>query len=165
LPAAHWAPVWSVYSHVLRNTFDHGVEAAEERVAVHKPTLAKVEILLEATRQGVELRIVDDGRGIDWEKIRERAGELGLPHATESDLEEALFVDKVTTRTSATEISGRGLGMGAVRDVVRKCGGRMSVESVYGAGTTVVCHFPPAMIEWPRRSALSSKAPAASKVA
>jgi two-component system chemotaxis sensor kinase CheA len=165
LPSTHWAPVWSAYSHVLRNTFDHGVEAAEERVAANKPAIAKVEIVLAASRQGVELRIVDDGRGIDWDKIRERASELGLPHATKADLEEALFVDKVTTRTSATEISGRGLGMGAVRDVVRSCGGAITVESRTGFGTAVVCRFPPSMIEWPRRSALSSTTSAATKVA
>ena len=165
LPAAHWAPVWSAYSHILRNTFDHGVEAAEERVAANKSAVAKIEIVLAASRQGIELRTSDDGRGIDWEKIRGRASELGLPHATKSDLEEALFVDKVTTRTSATEISGRGLGMGAVRDVVRSCGGAITVESLPGGGTTIVCWFPPSMIEWPRRSALSSTSSATTKVA
>ncbi len=161
LSAALWAPVWSVFSHVLRNTFDHGIESADERLAANKRPEGKVEITLKGSRQGVELLVVDDGRGIDWEKVRERAEQLGLPHRTKDDLEEALFADDVTTRDAATEISGRGLGMGAVRDVVRGCGGSISIESRLGYGTALTLRFPPAMIEAPMRSFAASMAPKA----
>ncbi|MDP9152268.1 MAG: ATP-binding protein [Myxococcota bacterium] len=161
LSAALWAPVWSAFSHVLRNAFDHGIESEEERLAANKPPEGRVEITLKGSRYGVELRVVDDGRGIDWESVRERARQLGVPHRTQEDLEEALFTDNLTTRSSATEISGRGLGMGAVRDAVRSCGGTISIESRLGFGTTLTLRFPSAMNDAPMRSFAPSIAPKA----
>src|SRR5262249_25429425 len=93
--------------------------------------------------------VADDGRGIAWDKIRERAASLGLPHATSADLEEALYADKVSTHATATETSGRGVGMGAVRDAVRACGGTIAVETAPGRGTTLRFGFPAAMLETP----------------
>ncbi|HEX3851042.1 MAG TPA: ATP-binding protein [Polyangiaceae bacterium] len=152
LAPARWAPVWSVFSHVLRNTFDHGVETKARRHATSKPPRASVEISLTASKESVELRVADDGRGIDWHAVRERASKLGLPHATQAELEEALYGDGVTTREQATETSGRGLGMGAFRDVVRSCGGTVSIESRLGFGTTITCRFPAQMLEGSRAS-------------
>jgi signal transduction histidine kinase/HPt (histidine-containing phosphotransfer) domain-containing protein len=152
LAPARWAEVWSVFSHVLRNTLDHGVETSAERQAANKSPRARVEISLTASREGVALRVADDGRGIDWEKVRERGEKLGLPHATPADLEEALYADNVSTRERATEISGRGIGMGAVRDVIRNCGGEITIDSRPGAGTSMTCWFPVAMLEVPRSS-------------
>jgi two-component system chemotaxis sensor kinase CheA len=152
LPPERWAPVWSVFSHFVRNALDHGIEPADEREAAGKPRAGRLEIALTASLAGVELRIADDGRGIRWESLRERAMELGLPHETQGDLEEALYADRVTTRTSATEISGRGLGMGAVRDVVRSCGGTIVTESQPGVGTAFSCRFPGDMVEWTFRT-------------
>jgi chemotaxis protein histidine kinase CheA len=157
LSPAHWAPFWAIFSHVLRNTFDHGVEPAAERAAANKPPHGKVEISLTASRGGVELCIADDGRGIGWERIAERAEKLGLPHATASELEEALYADKVSTLAKASETSGRGVGMGAVRDAVRACGGSVSIETSAGRGTAFRFRFPPAMLGSPRRS--PSRAP------
>jgi signal transduction histidine kinase/HPt (histidine-containing phosphotransfer) domain-containing protein len=158
LSPARWAPVWAVFSHVLRNTLDHGVETRARRSATSKPARARVEIALTASKDGIALSVTDDGRGIDWEKVRQRADELGLPHTTQAELEEALYGDGVTTREQVTEASGRGLGMGAVRDVVRLCDGEISLESRYGFGTTVTLWFPSAMLEQPR-SSLSPKTP------
>jgi two-component system chemotaxis sensor kinase CheA len=152
LPPTRWAPVWAVLSHVLRNTLDHGIESADERRGAQKPLRGRVEITLTAEGGGVALSVADDGRGIDWDKVRERARRVGIPHATEAELEEALYADNVTTKDQATEISGRGIGMGAVRDVVQSRGGTMSVESRRGAGTTITCSFPSTMIDGPRFS-------------
>ena len=153
--------MWSVFSHFVRNALDHGIEPSDEREVAGKPRAGRLEITLTASLAGVELRIADDGRGIHWESLRERALELGLPHETQADLEEALYADRVTTRTSATEISGRGLGMGAVLDVVRGCGGTITAESQPGVGTTFSCRFPADMVEWTFRTA----PPAAPRVA
>lgn len=152
LAPARWAPVWSVFSHVLRNTFDHGVETKARRQATNKPARASVEISLTASNEGVELRVADDGRGIDWRAVGERASKLGLPHSTPAELEEALFGDGLTTREQATETSGRGLGMGAFREVVRSCGGTITIESRLGFGTTLICRFPALMLEGSRAS-------------
>jgi len=152
LAPARWAPVWAVFSHVLRNTFDHGVETLARRRATKKPDRASVEISLTASKEGVVLCVADDGRGIDWQAVRERAQKLGLPHATPAELEEALYGDGLTTREQATETSGRGLGMGAFREVVRACGGTITIESRLGHGTTITCRFPQLMLEGARAS-------------
>lgn len=149
LPPARWAGFWSVFTHVLRNTLDHGIESSAERVAAGKSPHGHVEISMARTSFGVELTVTDDGRGIRWEKIRDRAAQLGLPHATPLDLEEALYADKVSTQSVASRMSGRGVGMGAVRQVVRECGGRIEVESEAGAGTTFRFQFPMAMLGQP----------------
>ena len=128
--------------------------------ASNKPPRANVEISLTATTDGVELRVTDDGRGIDWQAIRERASKLGLPHASQADLEEALVGDGVTTREQATETSGRGLGMGAFREVVQSCGGTVTIDSRLGMGTNITCRFPATMLEGSRAS-WAPKAPAA----
>ncbi len=159
LSPARWAPVWAAFSHVLRNTLDHGVETRARRSATTKPPRARVEIALTAWKEGIALSVTDDGRGIDWEKVRERARLLGLPHSTPAELEEALYGDGVSTRELLTEASGRGVGMGAVRDVVRSCGGQISIDTRLGFGTTINCTFPAAMLEH-ARSSLSPDAPA-----
>lgn len=159
LPSEKWAPLWAVFSHVLRNTFDHGVETADERRSAGKPLASRVHLSLSASLEGVELLISDDGRGIDWSSIRRRAAMLELAHASPADLEEALYYDGISSADRMTEISGRGIGMGAVRDAVRACGGRIDVESAPGAGTTVRMSFPPEMRESSVRPTSSSRRP------
>ncbi len=146
LPQPLWSPFWTTFAHVLRNTIDHGIELPEERAARGKPAAAQVSLSIRAKEDEVEVFIADDGRGIDWERIRARAFGLGLPHATPADLEEALYADGVSSRSTATETSGRGIGMGAVREAVRALGGRIDVESVSGSGTTFRFVFPAAML-------------------
>ena len=158
LPTDTWTPLWSAFSHVLRNTFDHGIETATERAGAGKQKGGHVMINLASTRTGVELSVVDDGRGIAWESIRKRAADLGLPHETQADLEEALYADRVSSRTDATETSGRGVGMGAVRDVVRACGGSITIETQAGRGTTLRLRMPRSMVDAPRRSMPPSRA-------
>lgn len=159
LPVARWTPVWSVFAHVLRNTLDHGIESAADRASAGKRTDGKVTILLSASRGGLEICVTDDGGGIAWSKIRERAAALGLPHETDADLEEALYADRVSSRASATETSGRGVGMGAVRDAVRACGGALTLETAAGRGTTLRIRLPLAMLDSPRSSTFPSLAP------
>lgn len=158
LPPAKWANFWSVFAHVLRNTFDHGIETPVERVNMGKLPGGKVEIAIAATKSGVEVRVVDDGRGIAWNKIAERARKLGLPHATQQDLEEALFSDAVSSKDKVTETSGRGIGMGAVREAVRACGGNIVIETSAGRGTMFRFRFPLTMLDAIRHSALPSVA-------
>jgi two-component system chemotaxis sensor kinase CheA len=86
--------------------------------------------------------ISDDGRGIDWERVRQRARQLGLPTETDADLEKALFSDGLTTRNDTTEISGRGIGTAALSSSIRSLGGRIELESVAGQGTTLRCSIP-----------------------
>jgi two-component system, chemotaxis family, sensor kinase CheA len=136
-----WAPLWSDLVHVVRNAVDHGLETVEERAAVGRP---RPMIRLKAAREGADLvvSISDNGRGIAFDAIRERAIRRGLPHATREDLVAALFADGVTTSNGVSDISGRGLGMAVVRSRVESMGGRVLVDSVPGAGTTWTFRFP-----------------------
>jgi hypothetical protein len=140
------APLWTSLSHVVRNAVDHGVERAEEREAAGK---APGGTLVLTARLGAHLRIeiADDGAGVAWDRLRAKAAARGLPHATHDDLVQAMFADGVSSRDEATEVSGRGVGMGAVRALVEALGGVVRVGSEPGRGTTIA-------LELPRRLAL-----------
>jgi two-component system chemotaxis sensor kinase CheA len=129
--------------HVMRNALDHGVEPTEERIAAGKSPSATVQ--LRATREGdkVIVEVTDDGRGIDARKIRQRAARLGLAsetalaEMTDQAVIELIFSPGFSTAASVTSVSGRGVGMDAVRTAVMRLGGRVTVTSQAGAGTSV----------------------------
>jgi two-component system chemotaxis sensor kinase CheA len=150
LDATCWAPFWSVFSHVVRNAVDHGIETPEERTESGKPAggVLTVRTVLQGATILVEL--ADDGRGIDWKKLAERARAAGLPHESRSELEAALFRDDISTKDSVNEISGRGAGLAAVRAVLRGLGASAEVRSVPSAGTTFSFRVPIAAVTRPR---------------
>jgi two-component system chemotaxis sensor kinase CheA len=164
LPAENWAPFWGAFVHVLRNAVDHGLEAPDERVRAGKRGSGRV--TLTAAQDGRELLIelADDGRGIDWQRVHERAAARGLPHKTEADLIEALFADGLTTRDAVTGTSGRGVGLGAVRQATCELGGSVTVSSRPGWGSVFRFRFP---VSAARRDAVprASRAPAAAPIA
>jgi two-component system chemotaxis sensor kinase CheA len=88
------------------------------------------------------IEIVDDGRGIDWPRVALKAAELGLPADTEQDFHAALFLGGVSTASHVTDISGRGIGMGALRVATLALGGEMEIETELGRGTTLRMVFP-----------------------
>lgn len=133
---------WSSLIHAIRNAVDHGIEPPEQRLEKGKPAIAKLELTTRQFNGHFEIEISDDGAGIDWERVRKIARERGLPHATESELIEALFCDGVSTREVATDISGRGVGLSAVRSECENVGGTVSVESRPEIGTRFVFRFP-----------------------
>jgi two-component system chemotaxis sensor kinase CheA len=91
--------------------------------------------------QRLSIEVSDDGRGVNWERVRVKARERGLPHATEQDLSEALFSDGLSLAETVSDVSGRGVGMGAVRAAARALGGTVHVSSRFGAGCTVRFDF------------------------
>jgi len=140
--ASRWAPFWSSFVHVLRNALDHGVESASEREEHGKSARAKLELVAKFDSKWLTIEARDDGRGIDWERVRTKARERGLASASEEDLVEALFHDGFSTAEGVTDISGRGVGMGAVRDATRVLGGEIAIRSAAGVGTTISFRFP-----------------------
>ena len=128
--------------HIVRNAMDHGVEPEPERIAAGKPVIAT--IALGARRQGenVVIEVSDDGRGVDIARVREIASERqiidgpALSSATEQDLLDLIFMPGFSTKGAVTDLSGRGVGMDAVRAAVERIGGRVGVESVAGQGAT-----------------------------
>jgi two-component system chemotaxis sensor kinase CheA len=146
LPPNKWNAFWSVFAHVVRNTVDHGIETVEERTANGKPPGARVTLGLTSDAERLVVSIEDDGRGIDWSKIAARAKAQGLPHETRQDWEQALFADGVSSREEATTLSGRGVGLSAVREMVTELGGSVEVQSEPGRGTTFRFVLPRSML-------------------
>jgi predicted ATPase/HPt (histidine-containing phosphotransfer) domain-containing protein len=128
------APLFASLVHLVRNAIDHGLEAPAERAAAGKqhPVLS-----LRASLENGEavIAVQDDGRGVNWDRVRERARARGLPADSADDLAAALFSDEFSTRDEATSISGRGVGLAAVRAEVTRMSGRVLVESELGRGT------------------------------
>lgn len=141
LPVDGWAPFWSAITHVVRNALDHGIESSEERTSTGKAPRARLTLTTTAEPGQILVEIRDDGRGIDWTALRDRAAERGI---TSDDLESLLFVDGLSTRAVAGETSGRGVGMGAVREAAQALGGEIRVMSTPGNGTVVRFSFPTA---------------------
>lgn len=137
-----WASFWSSCVHLVRNAVDHGIETREQRVAAGKPPNGR--LTLDASLRGAEfvVRIADDGAGIDWKALRQRAAALQVS-GPEEDL---LFADGLSSRDIATDVSGRGLGMAVVRQEVTRRNGRIAVVSEPGHGTVVELCFPNHML-------------------
>jgi chemosensory pili system protein ChpA (sensor histidine kinase/response regulator) len=132
--------------HILRNALDHGVETREGRRAAGKSETGEIALKVRQVGNEVVIELADDGAGIDFERVRERAVALGLVEAdaapTEAQLTEILFGAGFTTATRVTQISGRGIGMDVVRSEIGALGGRVEVASTRGAGTRFVLTLP-----------------------
>jgi two-component system, chemotaxis family, sensor kinase CheA len=102
----------------------------------------RVEVSTRVVGSELLVEIADDGRGIDWKKVTRKAADLGLPHGNDRELTEALFANGVSTKDEVTEISGRGIGLGAVRAECEARGGQMDIVSAVGVGTRVRFRFP-----------------------
>jgi two-component system chemotaxis sensor kinase CheA len=134
--------------HLVRNAIDHGIEPADRRRAVGKPETAT--ITMQASRMGDRfvVDIVDDGRGIDPAMIRRRAAKRGvltvdeLAGLSDEQAVDLIFSAGFSTAAEVSDISGRGVGMDAVRAAVERVGGRVSLTSRVGAGTTVHLDLP-----------------------
>jgi two-component system chemotaxis sensor kinase CheA len=132
--------------HMLRNALDHGLETREERIAAGKPGQGGV--YLAARQEGGEiiLQILDDGRGLDADRIQKRGVQNGLIDADDSPTEETLFQlifnPGFSTAEAVSDVSGRGVGMDAVQTVVDALGGNVSVRSRTGEGAAVTLRLP-----------------------
>src|SRR5207247_1352046 len=93
------------------------------------------------------VEVSDDGAGLDRDAIRAAARRHGLPAQTEGEIVEAVFADGLSTRTEVTDLSGRGVGMGALRDLCLQAGGRVDVVNERGAGMALRFAFPPCATE------------------
>lgn len=137
-----WRSFWSAFVHALRNAVDHGIEHAPVRKSGGKSEEGHLQLAVVRAGSEMVVRLRDDGQGIDWEKVRTKAAAKGLPHETQAELVEALFESGVSTRDEASDTSGRGEGMGALKIEVEQRGGRISVASERTKGTTMEFRFP-----------------------
>ncbi|MBE0502681.1 MAG: chemotaxis protein CheA [Desulfuromonadales bacterium] len=132
--------------HLIRNAVDHGIEPAEERLAVGKPE--KGTITLWAAQKGnhVVLEIGDDGRGIDADRVRKKAIERGLIAAetelSREDVYNLIFLPGFSTRDEVTDLSGRGVGMDVVKNNIAALSGAIEIDSEFGRGTLMTITLP-----------------------
>jgi two-component system chemotaxis sensor kinase CheA len=129
--------------HLLRNCVDHGIEGSEARKTAGKPAHGMVSISVsQVDGNKVEIRVADDGAGINRRRVFEAAAKLGISgHRIGSDGSERnaldlIFLPEVSTTPIITEISGRGIGLSIVQEKVERLGGQVLVESTEGVGTT-----------------------------
>ena len=134
--------------HILRNCVDHGIETTDDRKKSGKDPVGRIIIRAMRERDQVILNIGDDGRGMDPEKIKKKAIERGLIASDRakamSDREAFMLVchSGLSTAEKVTDVSGRGVGMDAVRNVVDVIGGSMDIDSTMGTGTNISIKLP-----------------------
>jgi len=134
--------------HLLRNAVDHGIEAPDARERSNKRRVGEVSLAAEVRGSTIEVRISDDGRGVDVSAVRERAAELGLIGGDEvEELQDAdalalIFEPGMTTRREVSGVSGRGVGLDVVRENLAAIGGTLALESNANQGTTFTLRAP-----------------------
>ena len=132
--------------HMIRNAVDHGLEDPADRVAKGKPELGTIRLSASHQRGGIVIRIQDDGRGLDRQRILDTAIERGLVKAgenlTESEIFSLIFLPGFSTVEKITELSGRGVGMDVVRRNIENLRGKIEIRSLPGRGTTFAILLP-----------------------
>lgn len=134
--------------HLLRNALDHGVETPEERLKQGKAAQGKVLLKASHEENHIVIRIQDDGKGIDTERLKQSAikkqqiTKAEAERMTEKDVLFLLFKSGVSTAEKVTEISGRGVGMDIVRSHIEKLSGLIDIDTIQGKGTTFTIKLP-----------------------
>jgi len=134
------------FEHLLRNAIAHGIEKPEARVAAGKPEIG--EIAIDAVQRGNEvvLTVSDDGAGLNYARIREKAVSQGLlakdVELPEAQLAQFIFMSGFSTAEQVSQIAGRGVGMDVVKNEITSLGGRVEITSTPGRGTTFTITLP-----------------------
>lgn len=134
--------------HLIRNACDHGIEDPQARLAGGKPEVSVLKLSAAHQQGQIVITLADDGRGIDGERVKAKAVERGLVSADKAErlspreVVDLIFLPGLSTATTATEVSGRGVGMDIVRRDIESLGGRIEVETSPGQGTTFHLRLP-----------------------
>lgn len=133
--------------HIVRNSVDHGIEMPDVRVSNGKPEIGTVVLSAENAGGEVVLKIQDDGGGLNKEKILDRARKNGIltkpeEELTDQEIYSFIFAPGFSTKEKVTEFSGRGVGMDVVVSNIKSLGGQVTVDSVYGQGSTTIIKIP-----------------------
>ncbi len=133
--------------HLLRNAIDHGIESPAERKAAGKPAEGRLRLEALRDRSAIVIRVVDDGKGIDRDRVLRKARDAGLVEPSRADLSDDELIRLISrpgfsTAERVTDISGRGVGIDAVQTRVRALGGLVEIRSVPKQGTTVTVRLP-----------------------
>jgi two-component system chemotaxis sensor kinase CheA len=132
--------------HMIRNSADHGIEMPAEREAKAKPALGTIRLQAFHQGGGIVIRIADDGKGLDKDRIVAKALQKGLiepdTSLSEKEIFELIFAPGFSTAEKITDLSGRGVGMDVVRGNISRLRGRIEVESEFGHGSAFTIFLP-----------------------
>ena len=135
-------------NHLIRNALDHAIELPGDRQAAGKDPIGTIRVEARHSAGMLQIAVVDDGRGVDPHRLREKIVRKGLStpdmvaRMTEAELLEFLFLPGFSTKEAVTEISGRGVGLDVVQDMVRSVGGLVRIASKMGSGTRFTLQLP-----------------------
>ncbi len=132
--------------HIFRNAIDHGIETPEERIRNNKEEYGTISLLVSLKETSLRVEISDDGRGIDFDHLKEKVCSIGIMTTDElnalHDLSELLFIDNLSTKSEVSTFSGRGFGMNSVLQEIRNLNGTISIHTISGERTTFVFNIP-----------------------
>lgn len=132
-------------THLVRNSLDHGVEAPEARLAKGKPEQGTITLKAYHQSGNIVIEVIDDGAGLNRQKILAKAKEKGLPVSDQMSDQEVwalIFEAGFSTADVVTEVSGRGVGMDVVKRNIHAMGGRVDIDSSFGVGTRMTVRLP-----------------------
>lgn len=133
--------------HLFRNAVDHGIELPDDRVESGKDMMGRITCIVSDLGEAFEIIVSDDGSGINLDKLKQKLVESGMDEAlvvqmSEEELKNQIFEDNLSTQDEATMLSGRGVGLSAVKKEVEKLGGHVQVTSNQRGGTTFTVRIP-----------------------
>ncbi|MBI5625832.1 MAG: response regulator [Nitrosomonadales bacterium] len=136
--------------HMLRNAVDHGIELPDDRIAAGKPAEGRIDLEFSRHGSGIVVTIRDDGKGLDYARIRKKAIEQNLisseQQMTHSELARLVLLPGFSTRDQVSEISGRGVGMDVVASRLANIKGTVELSSIPGQGCEVVLRFQASLV-------------------
>lgn len=134
--------------HLIRNAADHGIESPSERLALGKPATGTIRIRAGQEGSHIVMEVSDDGRGLDLDRLRAKAAATGLMdddaflRLSDQEVARLIFAAGVSTAGAVTNMSGRGVGLDAVRSSIEAIGGMVDVTSRPGQGTSIILRMP-----------------------
>jgi len=133
-------------THLIRNSLDHGIETPEERLLAGKSEVGKIELTARHQSGYIIIQIIDDGAGLNKEKILAKAIANGLinedHHLSDQETYNLIFAAGLSTKAQASDLSGRGVGMDVVRRNIEALRGSVVIDSIEGSGTTITIQLP-----------------------
>ena len=146
----HLLEFFNVLIHLFRNCIDHGIETPAVRKELGKDPSGKITVVFDLLKNNSEelfcLNIQDDGSGINSDVIRKKYSEknpdIDISHYSENDIINIIFDPFFSTRDEVSALSGRGVGMSAIKEVVQKLGGRIEIETAVGRGSSFLFFIP-----------------------
>lgn len=137
--------------HIIRNAIDHGIETPNERLALGKEPSGKIQLSARHSENKIIIEVSDDGRGVNLEKIRQKAITKGLltfeeiNSMSDEQIMNLIFWPGFSTEEKVTDISGRGIGLDIVQTKITQLNGKVKVQSIIGKGTRVIIELPVTM--------------------